>query len=340
MAANRPPASPSAPTRITIRDVAAHAGLSRATVSLVLNNVPGARIPPETQERVRASAAALGFRPNALARALSTARSLTIGCITDALADPQVAAVLAAAQKLAWQRQEMLLLAPPARTAAEISERASWLAERRVDRLLLCLSRPLPPDIKDMPALPLAIIAGWPAAAGTAACDEKESARQATSLLLTAGHRKIACLAPVAPDDAAQQAIQGYRYALAEAGLDYNPALELMAEGENGAFEALAGRLAGGERMDALFCLDEAAQAGAVAALRAAGIAAGTEMPVVARVNRLPAAPGGPGRVSLSYPAEELAGWALNRLHREEKAGAATSASASPAIVRRLVGTL
>ncbi|WP_445680071.1 LacI family DNA-binding transcriptional regulator [Radicibacter daui] len=339
-----PAARPNArsPARITIRDVAAHAGLSRATVSLVLNNVPGARIPPETQERVRASAAALGFRPNALARALSTARSMTIGCVTDSLADPQVAAVLAAAQKLAWQRQEMLLLAPPARTAAEISERASWLAERRVDRLLLCLSRPLPPDIRDMPALPLAIIAGWPAAAGTAACDEKESARQATALLLATGHRKIACLVPAGPDDATQQAIQGYRYALAEAGLDFDPALELMVEGEHGAFAALGRRLAGGEKMNALFCLDEATQAGAVAALKAAGIAAGSEMPVVTRVNRLPAAPGGPGMVSFPYPAEELAGWALNRLHRDEKAGAAATATATagPAIVRRVVGTL
>lgn len=332
MAAQRPPA------RITIRDVAAHAGLSRATVSLVLNKVEGARIPPETQERVRASAAALGFRPNALARALSTARSFTLGYVTDNLADPQVAVLLAALQKLAWQRQEMLLLAPAARTATEIAERAGWLAERRVDGIVLCLSRPLPADIRDMPDLPLAILSTWPATAGTAACDEKESARRATALLLAAGHRKIVCLAPAVPDDAAQQAILGYRYALAEAGLDFDPALELGAEGEHAAFGLLSSRLAAGAGVEALVCLDEALAAGGVAALQAAGLPAGAGRPVITRTFHAPAAPAGPGLVSLTYPAEELAGWALNRLHREEKAG--TAAAGGTAFARRLVGTL
>lgn len=56
--------------RTTIRDVASAAGVSPATVSLVLNDVPGQRIPPSTRERVRAAAAALDYTPHRIARAL------------------------------------------------------------------------------------------------------------------------------------------------------------------------------------------------------------------------------------------------------------------------------
>ncbi|MFT4124377.1 MAG: LacI family DNA-binding transcriptional regulator [Microbacteriaceae bacterium] len=55
---------------VTVRDVARHAGVSPATVSLVLNETPGQRIHPQTRERVRAAAAELGYAPNRIARAL------------------------------------------------------------------------------------------------------------------------------------------------------------------------------------------------------------------------------------------------------------------------------
>lgn len=61
--------------RPTAADVAAHAGVSRATVSYVLNDTPHQVIPEKTRERVRAAAAELGYTPSAVARALITGRS-------------------------------------------------------------------------------------------------------------------------------------------------------------------------------------------------------------------------------------------------------------------------
>ncbi len=61
--------------RPTAADVAAHAGVSRATVSYVLNDTPHQAIPEKTRERVRAAAAELGYTPSAVARALITGRS-------------------------------------------------------------------------------------------------------------------------------------------------------------------------------------------------------------------------------------------------------------------------
>ena len=63
------------PSRVTAADVAARAGVSRATVSYVLNDTPHQVIPETTRERVRAAAAELGYTPSVAARALMTGRS-------------------------------------------------------------------------------------------------------------------------------------------------------------------------------------------------------------------------------------------------------------------------
>ena len=72
--------------RVTIKQVAAAAGVSITTVSHVLNDVPGKRITPDTRERVLAEAARLGYAPNILAQSLRTQRSHTIGLIGDEIA--------------------------------------------------------------------------------------------------------------------------------------------------------------------------------------------------------------------------------------------------------------
>ncbi|WP_243076361.1 LacI family DNA-binding transcriptional regulator [Microbacterium sp. SS28] len=61
--------------RATLKDVARASGVSTATVSFVLNETPGQTLPPATQERVRAAAAALGYQPHGLARALREGKS-------------------------------------------------------------------------------------------------------------------------------------------------------------------------------------------------------------------------------------------------------------------------
>ena len=63
-----PPPSPA--RRVTTHDVARRAGVSQATVSLVLGGNPRARVSAGTRERVVLAAGELGYRPNMLARGL------------------------------------------------------------------------------------------------------------------------------------------------------------------------------------------------------------------------------------------------------------------------------
>ena len=68
------------PQAVSLKALAEHLGLSPATVSLVINRSPSAKsIPARTQERVRAAARELNYRPNFMARSLRKQRSFTIG---------------------------------------------------------------------------------------------------------------------------------------------------------------------------------------------------------------------------------------------------------------------
>jgi DNA-binding LacI/PurR family transcriptional regulator len=81
--------------RVTSADVAREAGLSRATVSYVLNDTPHQKIPDETRQRVLAAAVRLGYAPSAAARALRSGRSELVLCLLpDWPMGPQVGEML------------------------------------------------------------------------------------------------------------------------------------------------------------------------------------------------------------------------------------------------------
>src|SRR5260370_26197046 len=81
VASSRPRGEASAPS-VSLKFLAEHLGLSPATVSLVINRSPAAKsIPQRTQERVRAAARELNYRPNFMARSPRAPRSFTIGVV-------------------------------------------------------------------------------------------------------------------------------------------------------------------------------------------------------------------------------------------------------------------
>ena len=75
------------PEPIGLRKLAEHLGLNPATVSVVLNDVPGRSIPQTTRDRVKAAAKKLNYQPSHLARSLRNRRTLTIGVLVPELGD-------------------------------------------------------------------------------------------------------------------------------------------------------------------------------------------------------------------------------------------------------------
>ncbi|MFZ1941835.1 MAG: LacI family DNA-binding transcriptional regulator, partial [Terracidiphilus sp.] len=71
----------------SLKQLAEHLGLNPATVSVVLNDVPGRSIPQSTRDRIKAAAKAMNYQPNLLARSLRSRRTLTIGILVPELGD-------------------------------------------------------------------------------------------------------------------------------------------------------------------------------------------------------------------------------------------------------------
>ncbi len=118
-------------------DVAARAGVSVTTVSHVLNDVPGKRIPPRTEKRVRVAATDLGYVVNELARSLRRQRTRVIGLISDEVLITPFAAVmvhgaLEAAAELGW----MVVLTNTGVDRTFEAQQIRALQERQVDGFL------------------------------------------------------------------------------------------------------------------------------------------------------------------------------------------------------------
>ena len=101
------PRSQSGPT---MHDVAAAAGVSQATVSLVLNSASGSRFSDETRKRVQDAVQQLGYRTNAHAKTLREGVSGIIGFLGDAVATtPFAGKIIEGAQERAWEDGLLLL---------------------------------------------------------------------------------------------------------------------------------------------------------------------------------------------------------------------------------------
>src|SRR4051812_23897972 len=118
-----PRSDPSRP--VTTHDVARRAGVSQATVSLVLSGNPRARVAAATRERVMEAAEALGYRPNILARGLVRGRSYVIGVVVPDLTNPFYLDVVTGAQRVAAEAGYAVLPATPARARRPATWRRS-----------------------------------------------------------------------------------------------------------------------------------------------------------------------------------------------------------------------
>lgn len=124
--------------RATIADVASHAGVSRATVSRVMNGL--STVEPAIADRVRAAASALSYRPSETARNLSLGRTHTVAVVVPDLGNPMFQAILRGVTRAAAEDGYRVLVGDTQEmTSTEMD--AAIEARRRCDALVLCAPR-------------------------------------------------------------------------------------------------------------------------------------------------------------------------------------------------------
>ncbi len=261
--------------RITIRDVAQQAGVSRQTVSRAINNNPG--IDPETRRRVLAVARELGYRPSAVARGLKTNRTATIGLVVPDIANPFFAEVARGASEVAWARDYSVLLSNTDERPDREWDTLHMLEAHRVDGLLLVSSRLSDEqlgEVTDAYAPLVAVnrrLAPRPGL-GCVLVNETRAAQDAVEHLLARGCRRVGFLGGSADTHSGRERRLGYRLALEAAGLERRPAWDVPCPptvdgGRAAALELLARH----PELDALLAYNDLVSVGAVQACETLG---------------------------------------------------------------------
>lgn len=181
-----------------MKDIAIATGVSRSTVSRILNNAPlSVPISKETRERVLAAARELDYRPNPLARALRGAPTMLLGAIVRDITDPFFAGAVEAVSSAARARGYNIVLGLAHARATEAFELATVLEARQCDGIILL------GDMGDQPRLladlrdsHVPVVAMWQ---GTSLdlipgvqVDNRAGTRIAVDHLSGLGHRRIA----------------------------------------------------------------------------------------------------------------------------------------------------
>ncbi|MBU0494276.1 MAG: LacI family transcriptional regulator [Chloroflexi bacterium] len=260
--------------RPTIKDVAARAGVSRQTVSRVLNDKP--EVSPETRDRVLRTIDELGYRPSAVARSMVAGRTRTLGCISPNLTDYSLACIIEGAQAAARQKGYFVLTgsAPHAADAEPLLEE---MLHRQVDGLLILNPRADERYVYLLPlveqGLSVVYLGSTPKneAVCSVRCDDQHGAYQVGRHIIAQGHTRIAMITGPQNEDCVQDRIAGYVQAFTEAGLPVSA--DLIATGDwspDSGYQAMQQLLAG-PPFTALFAQNDRMAVGAIRAAREQG---------------------------------------------------------------------
>jgi LacI family transcriptional regulator len=213
----------------TIRDVARAAGVSKSTVSNVIRDA--GKTTPATRERVLEAIAAVGYRPNAIARSLVRRRTTTVGILVGDLANPfysELAKLVE--QRLTAAGYATMLCNTDGHAASERARIESLLEHRAAGIVMLQTSGEWPvADELRAQGVPLVVVSCWDETTDCVAVDDAGGMRLAVEHLLALGHRRIAYLSSGFVESQTDRArFDGYRRALRAAGLQ--PAPELLWE--------------------------------------------------------------------------------------------------------------
>ena len=272
--------------RVTIKDVAAQAGVSYQTVSRVINDK--GEVSPEVRTRVHAAIADLGYRPSAIARSMVRGRTHTLGCIAPNLVDYTFACLVEGAKAEARQRGYFLLAASAEQESDASALCDELLSSGRVDGLLAinpyadgryhCFEQ----LITQGAAIVYYGVGRLRTGVSAVGLDDENGAYQLARHLIQLGHRHIAMLTGPRNEDCVQDRSAGFERALQEAGLSASSDFMWMGDwSATSGYQAMQQWRASGANFTALFAQNDRMAVGAIKAARDRGLRVPQDLAVV-----------------------------------------------------------
>lgn len=269
------------PKRATTKDVAEMAGVSRTTVSFVLNDVQGMRISQETRQRVLDAARQLNYHPDATARRMVSGQTNVIGFVLrqnpdQAFGDYFLPQVLRGVSQAALALGYHTLFEPvPPEDKSGVYMRL--ILERHVDGIVL--SGPRSDDLEllniHQEGVNVVLLGQLPGSnISFVDVDNVGGAKKATQHLIDLGHKRIAMITNAAlAYTASQDRLSGYRAALEGAGIPHDPSLIRYGNFTlNSGYHAMQDLLSQRPFPTAVFVASDTVAVGALQAISQAGM--------------------------------------------------------------------
>jgi LacI family transcriptional regulator len=301
---------------ITIKDVARRAGVSVATVSRVLNK--SGPVSPDAAKRIHEAADALHYVPHGGARSLITAKTSTIGVLLPDLYGGFFSEMIRGIDQTAQQHGYHLLLSGSHNRRAEM-EAAMRAMRGRTDGLIAMsphfdaatLVENLPPTL---PVVLLSCEASSDVE-HVIAIDNAGGAEAMVRHLIALGHGRIAMVMGEKGHFDTAERLQGYRRALASAGIAPRPEYEAQGDfSETSGYSAVQQLLQLAERPTAIFCANDSMAIGGLAAASELGVRVPGDLTMVG-FDDIPLAQYlSPPLTSVHVPVFEMGARAVSRL--------------------------
>lgn len=260
---------------ITMLDVSMRAGVSKATVSRVLNGT--GQVKKSTRDAVFKAMDELGYRPNFLAQSLANKSSNSIGLVVSNFDGPYFGRLLRQAAKLIEASGKHLIVTDGHDTPEDELQAVRLLADRRCDAIILYTrfmgESALMKLLEDLPVPVMVINRDLPQARERCVFfEQQQAAFNVVDYLIGQGHREIACITGPIDTPTAQSRLAGYRQALEHHQIAFNDAL--ITNGDSSVpsgYLSCKALLASGNAFSALFASNDDMAIGAMKALHQAG---------------------------------------------------------------------
>lgn len=259
----------------SIKDVAAEAGVSVATVSRVLNDHPS--VSADARTRVLAAVKTLGYRPNAVARSLRTDQTHTLGLVISDVLNPYFGELARSVEEEARALGYSVIIGNADERPDLQDHHVRSLIDRRIDGLLVSPTDGGSPLMLDAvrTGTPMVFVDRWipGVAVPVVRADGRAAVRDLVAHLHALGHRRLAIIAGPAATTTGQERVVAFREALEAYGLELPEAY--IGQGD---FQAESGRrvtegfLDLPEPPEVVFAADNLMALGALDAVRARGL--------------------------------------------------------------------
>jgi LacI family transcriptional regulator len=259
----------------SIKDVAAEAGVSVATVSRVLNGHPS--VSTDARTRVLAAVETLGYRPNAVARSLRTDQTHTLGLVISDVLNPYFTELARSVEEEARALGYSVIIGNADERPDLQDHHVRNLLDRRIDGLLVSPTDGGSPLMLDAAraGTPMVFVDRWipGVEVPVVRADGRAAVRDLVAHLHGLGHRRLAIIAGPAATTTGRERVEAFREALQDYGLDLPEAY--VGQGD---FQVESGRrvtegfLDLAEPPEVVFAADNLMALGALDAVRARGL--------------------------------------------------------------------